>query len=285
MDISEPFLRNAGVTGSNPVSGTTLVKLILTEDKAGHRSGVPSTTSRKFGLTCWIMLLRCSHLVGQRGSMIDISESERRRAFSMWLRTGRLPSARNADGIELKFNPWHDPENGRFTFVGAGRRYGGGGAIGSEDWPARPSRPKPQNPASRANAKDPAQAASLGNRAASSKPSAHKAPARGTWTGGGFTGGGGGSFGGAGASGTWGSPEPKRRPTTSQARATPVVSADRAATTNRSSPRPAGAPSEQFRTVVRNGYTYQIDSRERTRRVSGALTVANVPARSRTSQL
>lgn len=36
--------------------------------------------------------------------------------------------------------------------------------------------------------------------------------------------------------------------------------------------------------MLRSGYTYQIDSRERTRRVSGALTVADVPIRSRTSQ-
>ncbi|WP_294292499.1 DNA/RNA non-specific endonuclease [uncultured Sphingomonas sp.] len=36
--------------------------------------------------------------------------------------------------------------------------------------------------------------------------------------------------------------------------------------------------------VVRNGYTYQIDARERTRRVSGTLTVADAPSRSRTSQ-
>jgi hypothetical protein len=35
---------------------------------------------------------------------------------------------------------------------------------------------------------------------------------------------------------------------------------------------------------VRNGYIYQIDARERTRRVSGALTVTDVPIRSRASQ-
>lgn len=45
--------------------------------------------------------------------MIDISESERRQAFSIWLRTGRSPSVRNADRIEFKFNPWRDSENGR----------------------------------------------------------------------------------------------------------------------------------------------------------------------------
>jgi len=55
--------------------------------------------------------------------MIDISDDQRRHAFSVWLPSGRLPSIRSADGIELKFNPWHDPETGRFTFVGAGQRY------------------------------------------------------------------------------------------------------------------------------------------------------------------
>ncbi|MBB3472474.1 hypothetical protein [Sphingomonas sp. BK345] len=40
--------------------------------------------------------------------------AERRRVFSIWLRTGRLPTLRE-DGVELKFNPWHDPRDGRFT--------------------------------------------------------------------------------------------------------------------------------------------------------------------------
>lgn len=64
-------------------------------------------------------------------------------AFSIWLRTGR----RVKDvPIEVKFNPWHDREDGRFTFVGQGNyfprggrasnsaspdRFGGGGANGS----------------------------------------------------------------------------------------------------------------------------------------------------------
>ena len=64
-------------------------------------------------------------------------------AFSIWLRTGR----RVKDvPIEVKFNPWHDREDGRFTFVGQGNyfpgggppsnaassdRFGGGGASGS----------------------------------------------------------------------------------------------------------------------------------------------------------
>jgi hypothetical protein len=163
----------------------------------------------------------------QRGSMIDISDSERCRAFSMWLRTGRLPSVRNADGIELKFNPWHDPENGRFTFASAGRRYagasgksggGGGGAAGSGDLPARPPQPKPQRPAGRATSKDRTRSTAPADSAASSA-----AVAPGTWAGGGFSGGGGGSSGGAGASGTWGPLEPKLRPRSSSGSAATVV--------------------------------------------------------------
>lgn len=64
--------------------------------------------------------------------MIDMSDGEARRAFSAWLRTGRLPSPRSDDGIELKFNPWHDPENGRFTFANTGRHYGWGRTGPSE---------------------------------------------------------------------------------------------------------------------------------------------------------
>ncbi|SEJ78389.1 hypothetical protein SAMN05428950_103157 [Sphingomonas sp. OV641] len=220
--------------------------------------------------------------------MIDIPDNERRRAFSIWLRTGRFPSLRNAEGIELKFNPWHDPETGCFTFVGAGRHYGqwgaggfpgggggksgGGGATGSGDWSARSSRPRSQNSANRAVSNDRTRT-SQGNHAAAPKSSAHKPSAQRAWTGGGFTGGGGGSFGGAGASGTWGSPDPNRRTKNLPGAVTAVASSDRASETNKTATRPASASSAEFRTIVRNGYTYQIDARERTRRVSGALTV------------
>lgn len=108
---------------------------------------------------------------GQRGGMIDISENERWRAFGRWLRTGRLPSVQDPDSIELKLNQWHDPENGRFTFVGAGRHYGqgGGGATGRVDWSAHSSRPKSQGSASLATPEDPTRTASPSNRAPSSK--------------------------------------------------------------------------------------------------------------------
>lgn len=47
-----------------------------------------------------------------------------RAAFSLYLRTGRRVAAAE---IEVKFNPWHDEENGRFTFAGQGRYFGAGG--------------------------------------------------------------------------------------------------------------------------------------------------------------
>ncbi|MEH3046189.1 hypothetical protein [Sphingomonas adhaesiva] len=59
--------------------------------------------------------------------MDRMMDGEEQSAFSWWLRTGRLPRVRDADGVELKFNPWHDPANGRFTFSGTGSRNGGGG--------------------------------------------------------------------------------------------------------------------------------------------------------------
>lgn len=50
--------------------------------------------------------------------------SGERVAFNLYLRTGRrfAPSR-----IEVKFNPWHDEENGRFTYAGQGRYFGAGG--------------------------------------------------------------------------------------------------------------------------------------------------------------
>ncbi|RZM37631.1 MAG: hypothetical protein EOP67_00210 [Sphingomonas sp.] len=56
--------------------------------------------------------------------MVQTSGGSERNAFSRWLRTGKVPSALGPDGLELKFNPWHDPADGRFTFAGAGRRAG-----------------------------------------------------------------------------------------------------------------------------------------------------------------
>lgn len=74
-------------------------------------------------------------------------------AFEIFLRTGRHNGVAGAGGPwSVKFNPWHDPRDGRFTFgpggaamgrrpkaspakddpfVGGGGSFGGGGAGGS----------------------------------------------------------------------------------------------------------------------------------------------------------
>ena len=46
--------------------------------------------------------------------------------FALWMRTGRWPHPDASAAIERKFNPWHDPDDGRFTFAGQGRHYGSG---------------------------------------------------------------------------------------------------------------------------------------------------------------
>lgn len=225
--------------------------------------------------------------------MIDTVDSDRRRAFSKWLRTGRPTSVGSADNIELKFNPWHDPGTGRFTFAGAGRQYGrwdggrfsgvehGGGkkSVGSGDRATKPSSPNISGSARHATP-----ASSIGKPSPSKRPTSSPPPARGTWAGGGFTGGGSGDFRGAGSHESWDAPAPKHRPAPSRAPATAVRPSDRIGATNIAESRPASGGDERFRAVVRNGYTYQIDSRERTRRVSGMLTVVEAPSRSRLAQ-
>lgn len=154
---------------------------------------------------------------GGDAALIEISEEEWRRAFPIWLRAGKLPSYPKVHGVECKFNPWHDPENGRFTFTGTGRYHGGGG-----------------------------------------------------------------SFGGGGATGAWQRFQPKRVSANQKRSSATIIPAGQP--TGSSSARAAAASEAPFRSILRNGYTYQIDSRQRTLRVSGALTVADLPIRSRTSQ-
>lgn len=223
--------------------------------------------------------------------MVPITDNERRRAFSIWLRTGRLPSVAIADGVELKFNPWHDPADGQFTFAGSGRTYGqsgggwfrssggsGGGASSREDWPreARSAtnrqRPRPgPTPTAKATGSLPRP---------SPNTNAQRPISNNSWGGEGFTRGGGGSFGGAGASGDWGVDPPKQRtgakapstPTKQQASVPPTTTARRS-----SAARP-------LRREVRSGYEYQIDETGRNRTVSGTLEFANTQVRSKTAQ-
>jgi hypothetical protein len=225
--------------------------------------------------------------------MTSVEEGQRR-AFGIWLRTGRLPSIRNADGVELKFNPWHDPQDGRFTFAGAGRYHGklvdsgsAGGPSGRQrnqgtsrtpDRAQRQPTTTLQRP-SRSKASAGSDSSTGGPWSSSRTDHQRSSP---TW-GRGFSGGGGGDFGGGGASGDWGDEAPPPK-TSARETSSPIgiVTGDVRARTP--SPRTATAVEEKLRVVVRNGYTYQIDARNRTRHVSGVLTIADKPVRSRESQ-
>jgi LysM repeat protein len=59
-------------------------------------------------------------------------------AFEIYLRTGRV---RSRSALEVKFNPWHDPDDGRFTFRNSGKRFGDGGVAG---FARRPSATDPR---------------------------------------------------------------------------------------------------------------------------------------------
>lgn len=100
-----------------------------------------------------------------------ISEPSDRRAqslFSHFLRTGRIAPPESPADVEVKFNPWHDPDDGRFTFEGQGRYYPAGSRVGAED---KSSRSAPKTGA-----------------APASKKKAGDRPATRHWDGGGFTG-------------------------------------------------------------------------------------------------
>jgi len=71
--------------------------------------------------------------------------------FSLYLRTGYhvVPLAQNRYHLELKFNPHHDPKDGRFTFGPGGESSSVGGSR------ARPSRAR-RSVSERMDLKDPA---------------------------------------------------------------------------------------------------------------------------------
>lgn len=216
--------------------------------------------------------------------MVHISNEERRRAFTRWLRTGRLPSVNDAHGVELKFNPWHDPNDGRFTSAGAGHNFGQGDGGESGRRGARTQQEHGREPTAPQSRRVSDATTRVGVNPAQSPPSLQsdgksKIPSRGRWGGGGFTGGGGGSFGGGGANST--EPWPGQSSTTRGASDSATTNGGAISAKN---VRPSAAGAERFRTETRNGYIYEADADGRTRLAFGDLTVAGKQVRSRSSQ-
>jgi hypothetical protein len=238
---------------------------------------------------------------------MDILAEAQRRAFSAWLRTGRLPSWLKDVPAEFKFNPWHDPRNGRFTFTGTGRYFGrttvddvGDGGT------ARHSDERRRRGASGGGGHS-GGGGGGGGGGGSDGP--------GTKPFGGFAGGGAG-FGGSGGGGSWTSTPPSKVPQPDRRRrgfpgggggasgswdapkqaAKPQLARDGIHTAKQDSERvprvePGISPriarraaEEKWHRVERNGYTYLIDARGRTRHVSGPVTMNRSQVRSRSAQ-
>jgi hypothetical protein len=190
---------------------------------------------------------------------MDVSIEAKRRAYVGWLRTGRWPVPRGADGTEWKFNPWHDPKDGRFTVAGTGQRSGGGSTSGkSVSRSARPVRHQE-------------------GQSSATPPVRQRPTASRGWGDGGFTGPGGGDFGGGGATGYWDSPTPRRPsdPPQNKKSAGTVLQSIVAAPTNKPG---------HVRPIVVNGYTFLIDDRHGMIRAMGSLSQTSTPVRSRKAQ-
>lgn len=178
---------------------------------------------------------------------MDSLANARRRAFSLWLRTGRLPPSAKPTNAEVKFNPWHDPNDGRFTFAGTGRYFG----SGSSDRSAARMHERPSG------------------RGRRSKPFGGFSPGEGPDPDPGFNSG--------GASGDMPVPDLAQhlgeqaqggRPETRGANLAHIA-ANRA---------------KGWRRDFRNGYQWWLDPTGRLREVEGTLTSSNAPRRSRATQ-
>jgi len=65
-----------------------------------------------------------------------------RAAFAHWMRTGRR---RVSTPVEFKFNPYHDPRNGQFTFAPGGPRSVSGVVVSDRRAVARAAPARPSN--------------------------------------------------------------------------------------------------------------------------------------------
>jgi hypothetical protein len=172
----------------------------------------------------------------------------RRRAFSIWLRTGRLPQWARPGSPEVKYNPWHDPVDGRFTFAGTGRYFGRG---------------------SSSDARAEVISARMVERPKEPKREAY----------GGF---GGGTSGGGGAGGSWETTEDlahRRRAELRAARKTNELSGGATA------PKVERLATRRgWRNIEANGHVWTVDEAGATREINGTIDLSVTARRSRRAQ-
>ena len=179
---------------------------------------------------------------------MDFLADARRRAFSFWLRTGRLPLWARTGSTERKYNPWHDPDDGRFTFAGTGRYFGRGSASDT-------GRSAPRSSSD--------QRISRPRRLRSSP---------------------GDGFNGPGAPDPERVPNDDPRPHTNKHGQDSWIHSQGPGTRRSINARSVVDDPRNWRTERRNGYTYRIDPLGRTRHVFGTLRLNPAQGRSPSAQ-
>jgi hypothetical protein len=202
--------------------------------------------------------------------------------FEIYLRTGlRVKSIVEVEQIFLKFNPWHDPRDGRFTFSGAGTTSGAAHQRSSSGASHSRQAPK-QKPSHTHDAFRGGGGSTGGGGASGSRKTPNASPP--------FRAGG-GSFGGHGATGSWSEPKQPSITSPKEAARQAALAAAAAASTKlhakkptvQSAPKPTNVPVVHH-TIERNGYQFDIDHEGRTIAASGKLQLVDSPQRSRRAQ-
>lgn len=179
--------------------------------------------------------------------------------FELWLRTGHRSCPDAANSVERKFNPWHDPDDGRFTFAGSGRHYGASSSRNSQ------------------------QAANSARRKAGPlRVDVPGLPPDQTARG----------FGGGGSTWSWFPPakttqrQPERWAPSPSRPATASQDGVQRESSGLNSQARATLPFKRVaKTVIRHGYRFDIDHLGRTWKVEGAITEDPLQRRSKQSQL
>jgi hypothetical protein len=226
---------------------------------------------------------------------VSAEEWNERVAFQIYLRTGKiLPVGRRGE-LQVKFNPWHDPEDGRFTFAGQGTYFGGRRQAEDTRQSSSPQKRQSNAPPTPGN-KRPVTfgpAGGTGGRAGASgarprptvKPSQNSKPRGGDFAGG-------GSFGGGGAGESWSEaaapPQPKKAERSRQS-----IPAGQSAPPRRrvgvSVRKPTITVASSRRIIQKNGYSFEVNAEtgahRRTEHVFGELQSEPKERRSKREQL